>query len=624
MISDALIDGRFLGSAHGPAPDLALVEIADPLVDLPPLPLARLDRDGAEEAVVDCHAYGFPWFSKVRSPTTIREVVDAIGAIPVLSKLVFGFASVHVRDAPRKLPPVDRRLTDSPWSGISGGPVISGGKLLGVVIEHAAREGESTITMAPISLLDPNPDYPMWGPGVGDPGAWWNRLGVTGITDLTVLPERSRHAGPEEVELGPDVVEKYLPAFDSAGIVPPAHWTASALGQIVVNESSPRLMHLVQPLRHAAVAKAILIEMGINQLGLAQLQVIYRREVGAWPTARTADVMLVEAAEVESSERRRRAAGVLGALARFVTGVAVARFVPPAADPRLAAWIGSLGYQVADAQSRYQDQLNARAWLLIDLGGEPGNGTAGASAPAALPWPTRITWTHTTRKGTDTTQVTGEKNVVPTKEGLAAGLKAIFAALPPVHLLLVDLAVPAGLLGAGIEHWPLFPPDAPSESLSDRHYPRLRWSQRLHDLYLRGRCVERAAQSSWEVMPRSLTEAVLADEPRLNRWIQNDTTHAWLIGRRPAAARADPLRTLLKAGYGFLVWLPGPAEQDRRRAITRAVSRIPAAARRVVIPDELVRCPGQRMVIWDDPRGRGYEFDLPSSTAADHISTLLT
>lgn len=83
------------------------------------------------------------------------------------------------------------------------------------------------------------------------------------------------------------------------------------------------------------------------------------------------------------------------------------------------AWIASLGYQVADAQWRYQDQQGAQSWLLVDL------------------------------------------------------------------------ALPAALLEAGIEHWPLLP-----ESLSDRRQARLRWSQRLHDLYQRGRCSDRTAQSN--------------------------------------------------------------------------------------------------------------------------------
>ena len=184
------------------------------------------------------------------------------------------------------------------------------------------------------------------------------------------------------------------------------------------------------------------------------------------------------------------------------------------------------------------------------------------------------------------------------------------------HQLLVDLAVPAVLLDAGIEHWRLFP-----ETLTDRHQARLRWSQRLHDLSQRGKCIERTARSAWHAMPRALAETVLADEDGLRRWIRNDTTHAWLIGRKPAAARSDPLRALLKAGYGFLVWFPVTADPKGFAVVTRVVKKIPVAARRTVIPDEVPSSPDGHLILWDDPRGRGDEFTLPSPPAAHPIGS---
>jgi len=102
---DAMIDRSFVGEATGSRPDLALVEITDSSVNLPALPLARLDRSGQVEASVECHAYGYPWFAKTPSPSAVRELVDAIGVVPVLAKLVWGLLSVSVRDTPRPLPP---------------------------------------------------------------------------------------------------------------------------------------------------------------------------------------------------------------------------------------------------------------------------------------------------------------------------------------------------------------------------------------------------------------------------------------------------------------------------------------------------------------------------------------
>ena len=62
---------------------------------------------------------------------------------------------------------------------MSGAPVVAAGRLLGVVTEHAPREGPSAITAVPLTALEPDPAHPGWGPGVKDPSAWWARLGVT-------------------------------------------------------------------------------------------------------------------------------------------------------------------------------------------------------------------------------------------------------------------------------------------------------------------------------------------------------------------------------------------------------------------------------------------------------------
>jgi WD40 repeat protein len=200
----ATVDPRFVGDANGPGPDLALVELDDPAVDLPPIGLARVDRDSAtDEPVERCHAIGYPWFAETPSPAAVRDTVDAVGMVPVLSKLAAGLLSVQVSISPRPLPPEDKRLAESEWSGMSGGPVVAAGRLLGVVTEHAPREGPSAITAVPLTALELVPTHPRWGPGVTDPSAWWARLGVGGLADLrrlpAALPERPEPAYWETV-----------------------------------------------------------------------------------------------------------------------------------------------------------------------------------------------------------------------------------------------------------------------------------------------------------------------------------------------------------------------------------------------------------------------------------------
>jgi WD40 repeat protein len=195
----ATVDQRFVGDPDGPGPDLALVEIDDPAMDLPPMGLARVDRDSpTDEPVERCHAIGYPWFAETPSPAAVRDTVDAIGVVPVLSKLAAGLLSIQVSISPRPLPPEDKRLAESEWSGMSGAPVLAAGRLLGVVVEHAPREGPSAITAVPLTALERDPVPPGgWGPGVQDPSAWWARLGVTGLADLQrlpALPERPQPA----------------------------------------------------------------------------------------------------------------------------------------------------------------------------------------------------------------------------------------------------------------------------------------------------------------------------------------------------------------------------------------------------------------------------------------------
>jgi hypothetical protein len=183
----ARVDEAFVGGRGGP--DLALVEIEDSSVDLATLELARVDRNSATaEPVEGCHAVGFPQFTERPTRPVVRDTVDAWGHIPVLSKLDGGLLTVQVTAAPRPLPPEDTVLGRSEWSGMSGAPVIADGCLVGVVSEHAPREGPSAITAVPLTSLEPDPAHPRWGTGVGNAPEWWARLGVAGREGLRTLP----------------------------------------------------------------------------------------------------------------------------------------------------------------------------------------------------------------------------------------------------------------------------------------------------------------------------------------------------------------------------------------------------------------------------------------------------
>ena len=181
----------YTGDADGPGPDLALVEIISAAVDVPTMTLAAVDRDSpVGDPVERCHAIGYPAFMERQTSdgARFRETADALGQVPALSGLAGGLLSVQVSNAPRSLPPAQMALGDSQWSGMSGGPVVADGCLLGVVTEHAPRGGDSVITATPLTALEHDPAHPIWGRGVTDPASWWARLGVAGAGALRRLP----------------------------------------------------------------------------------------------------------------------------------------------------------------------------------------------------------------------------------------------------------------------------------------------------------------------------------------------------------------------------------------------------------------------------------------------------
>jgi hypothetical protein len=53
-------------------------------MDLRPMGLAQVDRDGPSEELVErCYSIGYPWFAETQSPTAVRDTVDTIGVVPV-------------------------------------------------------------------------------------------------------------------------------------------------------------------------------------------------------------------------------------------------------------------------------------------------------------------------------------------------------------------------------------------------------------------------------------------------------------------------------------------------------------------------------------------------------------
>jgi hypothetical protein len=187
---DAAFVGDSAGLGPGCGPDLALLQVNGlPGDGYPPLCLGRLARESAAPVVLErCHAFGYPGFAESREPGPRRDSVQAVGAIAALSNFTRGLLGMVVSLEPAELDSRRAGPGESPWSGMSGGPVVAEDRLIGVVVAHSLAEGSSSITVLPVTALEANPAHPLWGPGVPDPAAWWRRLAVGGPADLHLLP----------------------------------------------------------------------------------------------------------------------------------------------------------------------------------------------------------------------------------------------------------------------------------------------------------------------------------------------------------------------------------------------------------------------------------------------------
>jgi Trypsin-like peptidase domain len=125
--------------------DIAVLKIADAGADASHFPPTAFGRIG--EDPTDCEALGFPRFKmrQVRaSDGTVREYRDtrhARGTVFPLSNRRQGGLEMHVA-APEHDP--DER--HSPWEGMSGAAVWSGGRIVGLIREHHRADGLGTLT----------------------------------------------------------------------------------------------------------------------------------------------------------------------------------------------------------------------------------------------------------------------------------------------------------------------------------------------------------------------------------------------------------------------------------------------------------------------------------------------
>jgi hypothetical protein len=169
--------------------DLALLEISDPGFgeQLLPVTFARVDRDNPAP-VTRCWAVGFPRFGEagpVLPGGGRRETWQVSGHILPGGKRRAGLLSLQVTSNP------SASLTGSAWEGMSGAVVFAADAhdgeqaAVGVISTHHRPEGESALTVAPVTAVAE----------LAAATRWWQQLGVPGPDTLLILPRRRARAG---------------------------------------------------------------------------------------------------------------------------------------------------------------------------------------------------------------------------------------------------------------------------------------------------------------------------------------------------------------------------------------------------------------------------------------------
>lgn len=585
--------------SNDPAVDLAVLILSESAPVIGKLACGAVDRSCLGR-VAGCVAVGFPRWKKDRDK---RSAAQVNGWIPTAEGLETA-ADAGLREGLLTLigdrlpgvPPVPGNLLSgqpgSPWGGMSGAVVTVGDVVIGVVRSHNLAAGSQSLTVTPLTALGELPEALR--------RRFWDALGVEDPARLVVVsgvPVEDQLTS--DLGLSPDVREAYRPtlvvAFGGSDL--PEAWTLDELTGLRRKMEADmggvsKASDVVVSLCEALEAKRVFLAVGGSRLELGQLEVIYQCEIGAWPRSVSADGLLTEAAGAGIIERRSAGSGPLSALVRFVIGVAAVMRFPLQDGGFLARWVESMGGQWPDALAHYRRRLDASAWLVIDLGDEPGRG-------AAL-WPTFLTWMLMTRDGV----LAGDPvRPEPTADGLRQALAEILRLVPPARPLLVDIVLPHALMDKGIEHWPVIEVDGIGEPLSAECPTRLRWGRRRRDARLHNRLLDRVAQASWD------GEAL--------HWRRADPRRACFLGGRDPQSPEDQLRTLLREGCGFMIWFPSGLDNRAVREIARAVRALPVAARRGALPDHLPAFTANRpAVIWDDPQGRGM-FQLPPLAAPE-------
>lgn len=401
-----------------------------------------------------------------------------------------------------------------------------------------------------------------------------------------------------------DLVEK---AGDGIDLPRPSRWTRLELrvlrdaADTCVPADWPELRRRADTLVawcDTAIASPVLTEIGIDRIRLERLQGIYRAAVERWPDGGSATAMVTEAAHAAIVERRGAWGIDLTSLARFVLGLAACRGVGMNV-PALAEWVRVTGHQVADAEAYLASLADRVAWLLIDLDDEP-------LRDGDPLWPRTLTSQLCTSgwdKDGENLPI-ADHEICESAEDLEHALRRLLSRVNLPATVFVDVVAPRALLDSGIENLEIMQVDDDEyEPLTAGYRPRLRWSKRRTDQRSYERLQRRSAAAVWRNDVAVFSHGHGAEKRQILDWLRRHSRHPVVLGSARHGT-VDPLRIMLREGCGFVLWFPAGLDPETISEVNAVAGRVPVAARKAVIPDELAVVSARPMILWDDPHGR--------------------
>ena len=416
-------------------------------------------------------------------------------------------------------------------------------------------------------------------------------------TSVALLdPQPDLEIGDDEREVHADVLRR---ACRAAGCSLPSRWAIADLSALrdvldghlgdpgidsfVVGQALATLRSLIRALKAWELLDRA---TAVDDVSSGELAHLFWRSLAGDPDqdavpeqGATLEHLLVRAASV----RPNPALKPKSALARFVVSILGHLGVSPA-QAAVARWLAKQERTPPADAKRYLDS-EQRWWLLVDLGEE--------TTPTSIRW-----WLYSPDGAL-------RRDTRDASDGFESALRDLMKELKVEQRLMVDVALPAELMTAGVEHWKVRPQGSRFAPLSAECEPRLRYSPRLNNpgAFPRHPAVDDA---TWVRKPMVLDRALLADSVVLTEWIAANARaeYPYLIADATDCG-SDELAWLLDEGLCFVLWLRRADDGaiDKIREI--ADKRTPDLLRRDL--PELIGPADRRTmtVVWDDPDGRG-------------------